>query len=67
RMGLVSRLTETPRAVADELAENVPAALSVVKERVRDGSSTDIQLASEAEAFGELVAANADSIAEERE
>ena len=67
RMGLVSHLTETPRAVADELAENVPAALSVVKERVRDGSSTEVQLACEAEAFGELVAANVDSIAEERE
>ncbi len=67
RMGLISRLTETPRAVADELAENVPAALSVVKERVRDGSSTGVQLAREAEAFGELVAENAHSIAEERE
>ncbi len=67
RMGLVSRLTETPRAVADELAANDPAALSVVKQRVRDRSSTDVQLAREAEAFGELVAANAQDIAEKRE
>lgn len=67
RMGLVSRVIETPRSVADELAENVPAALTVVKHRVRDRSSTGVQLTREAKAFGELVAANAPDIAARRE
>lgn len=67
RMGLVSRITERPRTVADELAENVPEALHVVKNRLCDRSSPGVQLAREAEAFGELVAANADDIAAQRE
>ncbi|WP_423743942.1 enoyl-CoA hydratase/isomerase family protein (plasmid) [Haladaptatus sp. SPP-AMP-3] len=67
RMGLVSRVVEQPRKVADRLAANDPDALRVVKGRVRDRSSTDVQLAREAEAFGELVAANADDIAARRE
>lgn len=67
RMGLVSRVVEQPRKVADRLAANDPDALRVVKGRVCDRSSTDVQLAREAEAFGELVAANADDIAARRE
>ncbi|EFW93971.1 enoyl-CoA hydratase [Haladaptatus paucihalophilus DX253] len=67
RMGLVSRVVAQPRKVADRLAANDPDALRVVKGRVRDRSSTDVQLAREAESFGELVAANADDIAARRE
>ncbi|ODR82965.1 enoyl-CoA hydratase [Haladaptatus sp. W1] len=67
RMGLVSRVVAQPRKVADRLAANDPDALRVVKGRVRDRSSMDVQLAREAEAFGDLVAANADDIAARRE
>ncbi|GKZ13167.1 enoyl-CoA hydratase/isomerase family protein [Haladaptatus sp. T7] len=67
RMGLVSRVVAQPRKVADRLAANDPDALRVIKGRVRDRSSTDVQLAREAESFGELVAANADDIAARRE
>ncbi|WP_458208355.1 enoyl-CoA hydratase/isomerase family protein [Haladaptatus sp. NG-SE-30] len=66
-MGLVSRITETPRSVAEEIAANDPDALRVVKARVRDRSSMAVQTEREAEAFGELVAANASNIADQRE
>jgi enoyl-CoA hydratase len=67
RMGLVSRVTDRPRAVADELAANDPDALRVIKNRIRDRSSRADQLAHEADAFGKLVAENADDIAAQRE
>ncbi|MFH5799696.1 enoyl-CoA hydratase/isomerase family protein [Haladaptatus sp. CMAA 1911] len=67
RMGLVSRVTDRPREVADELAANDPDALRAVKGRLRDRSSRSDQLAREANVFGKLVAANADDIAARRE
>ncbi|WP_231185539.1 enoyl-CoA hydratase/isomerase family protein [Haladaptatus sp. DYF46] len=67
RMGLVSRVTDRPRAVADELAANDPDALRAVKGRIRDRSPRSDQLAREANVFGKLVAANADDIAARRE
>ena len=66
RAGLVSRVTDDPRAVADELAENDPETLRVVKDRMRDRSSASEQEAREAEAFGRLVERHANAIAEER-
>ena len=42
RIGLVSRVVDEPRAVAEEVAANDPAALSRLKERLRDrGSKAD--------------------------
>ncbi|SIR48233.1 Enoyl-CoA hydratase/carnithine racemase [Haladaptatus litoreus] len=66
RMGLVSRITDDPRAVAEKVADNAPDALRVVKSRVRDRSSIGVQAAREAEAFGELVAEHAEDIAATR-
>lgn len=39
RMGLVSRVTETPRAVADGLCDNDARAMELIKKRIRDTSS----------------------------
>jgi enoyl-CoA hydratase len=66
RMGLVSRIVEEPRSVAEEIAVNAPDALRIVKTRVRDRSSVNVQTEREAESFGELVAANAADIATRR-
>ncbi len=55
RIGLVSRLVERPDAIAREIAENDPAALAVLKERLRDTSSRAEQERREASAFAELV------------
>jgi enoyl-CoA hydratase/carnithine racemase len=67
RMGLVSRVTDDPRAVADALADNDPETLRVVKERLRDDAPREAQERREAEAFGRLVERHADAIAERRE
>ncbi|WP_255150891.1 enoyl-CoA hydratase/isomerase family protein [Halorarius halobius] len=66
RMGLVSRVVDEPRAVADELAANDPSALRLLKERLRDDAPVDAQEAAEAEAFAALVAEHADALAEHR-
>jgi enoyl-CoA hydratase/carnithine racemase len=57
RMGLVSRVAETPRAVADELAAVDHGALRALKRRLRD--DTDQQTGDEREraAFARLVSA----------
>jgi len=57
RMGLVSRVVEEPRAVADELADNDSGALGTIKRRLRDDAEPDTQEEREAAAFGRLVAA----------
>lgn len=67
RMGLVSRVTDDPRAVADELATSDPETLHTVKERVRDSGPARDQERREVEAFGRLVERHADSIAEDRD
>ena len=66
RMGLVSRVTDDPRAVADELAANDPETLRVVRQRMRDESPREVQERREAEVFGELVDRHADAIADRR-
>jgi enoyl-CoA hydratase/carnithine racemase len=66
RMGLVSRVTESPFAVAEEIAENEADALAVVKSRLRDasdGAEREAAEAAEATAFADLVEAHADDLA----
>jgi enoyl-CoA hydratase/carnithine racemase len=67
RMGLVSRVTDDPRAVADELAANDSETLRLVKERMRDDSPSEVQERREADVFGRLVDRHADDIAEARD
>ena len=55
RIGLVSQVVEKPDTVATEIAENDPAALRVVKKRLRDDAPADEQDEREAEAFAGLV------------
>lgn len=66
RIGLVSRVTDTPRAVAAELAEYDSRALAVVKARLRDDAAPERQQAREAKAFADLVARNGGDIAARR-
>jgi enoyl-CoA hydratase/carnithine racemase len=63
RMGLVSRVVDEPRAVADELAHNAHDALGVVKRRVRSTADPGSQERAEAAAFERLHRAHADDIA----
>jgi enoyl-CoA hydratase len=55
-MGLVSRIAEEPRAVAEEIAANDAAAVQTVKARTRDTGDRDQQEDAEASAFASLVA-----------
>lgn len=63
RMGLVSRVVEDPRAVADEIAAHPPDAVAALKSRMRDTADVPTQEAREVEAFADLVEAHADEIA----
>nr|WP_204366154.1 enoyl-CoA hydratase/isomerase family protein [Halosimplex carlsbadense] len=54
RMGLVSRVVDDPRAVAEEIAANDPAALRAIKERLRDDGDRADRERREAEAFADL-------------
>ena len=56
-MGLVSRIVDDPKAVAEEIATNDPSAVSTVKARVRDRADSETQERREADAFGGLVEA----------
>jgi enoyl-CoA hydratase/carnithine racemase len=67
RMGLVSRVVDDPRTVAEEVAENKADALAHVKERLWDRTSDEERERAEAAAFEELLAAYADDIAAMRE
>jgi enoyl-CoA hydratase/carnithine racemase len=62
RIGLVSRVVGDPRSVAEEVADNDQAALTHLKERLRDRRSQADQEAAEREAFASLVAAHAASL-----
>lgn len=62
RLGLISRLEDDPRTVAESIADNPDDTLAVLKRRVRDDSKREIQERREAEAFAELVASHADDI-----
>lgn len=67
RMGLVSRVVDDPRAVADEIAAHPPDALAALKRRMRDRDAVDAQEAREVEAFADLVAAHAEDLAAGRD
>jgi enoyl-CoA hydratase/carnithine racemase len=67
RIGLVTRLVDDPRAVAEALLANEPDAMAALKRRLRDRRSADRRERAEAEAFAELHAAHADEIAADRE
>jgi len=64
RIGLVSRVLEEPRTVAEAVAANDPAALSHLTERLRDRGSKPEQEAAEVEAFASLVDRHAESLRE---
>jgi len=60
RAGLVSRVTDDPRAVAETIADHDPAAVRTTVRRLRDDATPRAQERSEASAFGRLVAAHDD-------
>jgi enoyl-CoA hydratase/carnithine racemase len=66
RTGLVSRVVDDPRSVADEIATGKPDALRAIKRRVRDRRDDETQERAEATAFAELVRSHADDIAATR-
>lgn len=55
RIGLVSRVLEAPRTVAEEIAKNDPTALELVKDRIRDSGTKTDQEDAELAAFETLV------------
>jgi enoyl-CoA hydratase/carnithine racemase len=62
RIGLVSRVVESPRAVAERVAENDRLALEHVKHRIRDRRPKSEQEDAEVAAFEALVEAHADEL-----
>lgn len=56
RIGLVSRVVADPRAVAEEVAANDEAALSVLKERLQDDADRATREEREVAAFADLAA-----------
>ncbi len=64
RIGLVSRVVDDPRAVADEVAANDPAAMAHLKERLRDRGPKADREDAELEAFRALVERHADRLRE---
>ncbi len=62
RMGLISRIEDDPRVVAESVATNAHDALELVKRRIRDDAERATQERREARAFGELVEAHADDV-----
>ncbi|WP_336036146.1 enoyl-CoA hydratase/isomerase family protein [Halobacterium yunchengense] len=57
-VGLVSRVVEDPRAVADEIADNDAAALRELNALLADDADRETTDRREAEAFGRLLAAD---------
>ena len=55
RMGLVSRIVDNPRDMAEEIATNDPSAIRTIKTRIRDRADSETQEQREAEAFAGLV------------
>ncbi|GAA0715579.1 enoyl-CoA hydratase/carnithine racemase [Halorubrum trapanicum] len=66
RTGLVSRVVDDPRAVADEIAAGESNALAAIKRRIRDRRDDETQERAEAAAFADLHDAHADEIARGR-
>ncbi|MCY4730945.1 enoyl-CoA hydratase/isomerase family protein [Natronomonas gomsonensis] len=64
RIGLVSRVVESPQAVAERVAENDSLALEHVKERIRDRGPKSEQEDAEVAAFEALVEAHAEDLRE---
>jgi len=62
RIGLISRIDDDPRSVAEEIATNETDALVALKRRIRDDGERATQERREAAAFADLVAAHADDI-----
>lgn len=62
RIGLVSRVIEEPRSVAESIAENDSTALGLIKERVRDRSDKTVQENAELDAFETLVETHAEKL-----
>ncbi|RZH69220.1 enoyl-CoA hydratase/isomerase family protein [Natrinema altunense] len=62
RTGLISRLEDDPRSVAEEITDNAADALAALKRRLRDDGEPASQERREADAFADLVAAHADDI-----
>lgn len=62
RIGLVSRVLEEPRSVAEQIAGNDPTALELVKERVRDRSDKATQEDAELAAFETLIETHAEKL-----
>lgn len=67
RMGLVSRVVEEPRTVAEEVAGNVPGALRRVKELLRAAGDRTSRERAEAEAFAALYEAHGEALGADRE
>lgn len=66
RMGLVSRVVEDPRAVADEVADNPPEALRRVKELLRHEGDRTARETAEADAFAALYDRSGDDLGANR-
>jgi len=56
-MGLVSRIVDDPKGVAQQIATNDAGAIQTIKTRVRDRADSETQERREADAFGGLVEA----------
>ncbi|WP_434521560.1 enoyl-CoA hydratase/isomerase family protein [Halorubrum sp. AS12] len=67
RTGLVSRVVDDLRAVADEIAAGESDALAAIKRRIRDRRDEETQENAEATAFADLHDAHAAEIARRRE
>ncbi|ELZ92892.1 enoyl-CoA hydratase [Haloferax mucosum ATCC BAA-1512] len=66
RMGLVSRIVDDPRRVADSIAGNDHRSLRIIKQRLRDRSPDNERFEAEAAGFAELHRSNVDAIASSR-
>lgn len=62
RIGLLSRVVEEPRTVADELAENDPSALEHIKARIRDRADKAAKERAEIESFAALADEHAEKL-----
>ena len=67
RTGLVSRVVDDPRSVADEIAAGEADVLAAIKRRLRDRRDDEVQERAEAAAFADLHDAHVDEIARGRE
>ena len=67
RTGLVSRVVDDPRSVADAIAAGESDALAAIKRRLRDRRSDETQEQAEAAAFADLHDAHAEEITRRNE